>query len=171
MAKKEWPKPSPKLLEKTHHLMHDGFHQRAFPDTPYELPEALGDGLDTEITETIQKVTEAMMGYKVHEALGTSMDLARVGNSYVDDRQPWFQAKNPEASADLDQTLATLTRTLTVLCALFEPVAPAKMAEMALNLGLDGVPTLAAARSLELAGRRVSKGKPLFPRIEPSWTG
>ena len=43
MAKKEWPKPSPKLLEKTHHLMHDGFHQRAFPDTPYELPEALGD--------------------------------------------------------------------------------------------------------------------------------
>ena len=135
------------------------------------VPEALGDGLDTEITETIQKVTEAMMGYRVHEALGTSMDLARVGNSYVDDRQPWFQAKNPEASADLDQTLATLTRTLTVLCALFEPVAPAKMAEMALNLGLDGVPTLAAARSLELAGRRVSKGKPLFPRIEPSWTG
>ena len=43
MAKKEWQKPSPKLLEKTHHLMHDGFHQRAFPDTPYDLPEALGD--------------------------------------------------------------------------------------------------------------------------------
>ena len=40
---KEWPKPSPKLLEKTHHLMHDGFHQRAFPDTAYDLPEALGD--------------------------------------------------------------------------------------------------------------------------------
>ena len=43
MAKKEWSKPSPKLMEKTHHLMHDGFHQRAFPNTPYELPEALGD--------------------------------------------------------------------------------------------------------------------------------
>ena len=40
---KEWPKPSPKLLEKTHHLMHDGFHQRAFPGTKYDLPEALGD--------------------------------------------------------------------------------------------------------------------------------
>ncbi len=40
---KEWSKPSPKLLEKTHHLMHDGFHLRAFPDTNYELPEALGD--------------------------------------------------------------------------------------------------------------------------------
>ncbi|MDP6888513.1 MAG: glutamate synthase-related protein, partial [Candidatus Thalassarchaeaceae archaeon] len=40
---KEWSKPSPKLLEKTHHLMHDGFHQRAFPDTKYDLPEALGD--------------------------------------------------------------------------------------------------------------------------------
>ena len=40
---KEWSKPSPKLLEKTHHLMLDGFHLRAFPDTNYELPEALGD--------------------------------------------------------------------------------------------------------------------------------
>ena len=40
---KEWTKPSPKLLEKTHHLMHDGFHLRAFPDTNYDLPEALGD--------------------------------------------------------------------------------------------------------------------------------
>ena len=40
---KEWAKPSPKLLEKTHHLMHDGFHLRAFPDTNYDLPEALGD--------------------------------------------------------------------------------------------------------------------------------
>ena len=40
---KEWTKPSPKLMEKTHHLMHDGFHLRAFPDTKYDLPEALGD--------------------------------------------------------------------------------------------------------------------------------
>ena len=61
------------------------------------------------------------------------------------------------------------TRALIVLCALFEPVTPAKMAEMALNLGVDGIPTLEESRSLELAGRRVSKGKPLFPRIEPSW--
>ena len=40
---KEWSKPSAKVLEKTHHLMHDGFHLRAFPDTNYDLPEALGD--------------------------------------------------------------------------------------------------------------------------------
>jgi hypothetical protein len=40
---KEFTKPSPKLLEKTHHLMHEGFHTRAFPDTGHGLPEALGD--------------------------------------------------------------------------------------------------------------------------------
>ena len=40
---KEFSKPSPKLLEKTHHLMHEGFHTRAFPDTGHGLPEALGD--------------------------------------------------------------------------------------------------------------------------------
>ncbi|MCH2460895.1 MAG: class I tRNA ligase family protein, partial [Gemmatimonadetes bacterium] len=115
------------------------------------------------------KATEAMAHYKVHEALAASMDLARIANGYVEDRQPWSQAKDPEASGDLDQTLATLTRALIVLCALFEPVTPAKMAEMALNLGLDGIPTNEESRSLELAGRRVSRGQPLFPRIEPSW--
>ena len=133
------------------------------------VPEALGNGLDTEITEAIRKATEAMAHYKVHEALAASMDLARIANGYVEDRQPWSQAKDPEASGDLDQTLATLTRALIVLCALFEPVTPAKMAEMALSLGLDGIPTLEESRSLELAGRQVSRGKPLFPRIEPSW--
>jgi len=40
---KEFSKPSIKLLEKTHHLMHDGFREVAFPDTKYGLPEALGD--------------------------------------------------------------------------------------------------------------------------------
>ena len=94
------------------------------------------------------------------------MDLARLANGYVEERQPWTQAKSPGSSAELDQTLATLARVLAVLSALFQPVGPAKMAELAGHLGLDGVPTLDGSRSVALAGRRVSKGAPLFPRVE-----
>ena len=71
--------------------------------------------------------------------------------------------------SELDQTLATLARALTTLCALFEPVAPAKMAELSERLGLQGVPTLEEARSVVLANRRVTKAPPLFPRVDPSW--
>jgi methionyl-tRNA synthetase len=84
----------------------------------------------------------------------------------VEDRQPWAQAKDPDAAADLDLTLASLARALTVLSALFQPVCPAKMEDLAGRLGLDAVPRLDESTTLPLAGRTVRKGDPLFPRVE-----
>ena len=130
------------------------------------LPEAAGDGLDADIAATMQAVRDAMAGYRVHDALGAAMDLARLANGYVEERQPWTQAKNPGGSAELDQTLATLARALAVLCALFQPVAPAKVAELAGRLGLDRVPTLDESTRVGLWGRRVANGAPLFPKME-----
>jgi methionyl-tRNA synthetase len=66
-------------------------------------------------------------------------------------------------------TLATLARALTVLAALFQPVCPTKMEELVGRLGLDRVPRLDEAENVPLAGRPVSKGDPLFPRVEPDW--
>ena len=132
------------------------------------VPETAGDGLDAEIEATMQAVRDAMAGYRVHDALGAAMDLARLANGYVEERQPWTQAKNPGSSAELDRTLGTLARALAVLAALFQPVCPAKMTELAGRLGLDGVPTLDGSTSVDLGGRRVSKGAPLFPKVEVS---
>jgi methionyl-tRNA synthetase len=130
------------------------------------VPDADPAGLDEAIGDALRGAREAMAEFRVHEALAAAMDLARTANGYVEDRQPWTQAK--EAPAELDRTLATLTRALTVLCALFEPVAPAKMAELAPRLGIGHVPTLDEARGMPVAGRKVSKVPPLFPRVEPS---
>jgi len=133
------------------------------------VPESTGQGLADEIAKTLSAARESMAGYRVHEALAAAMDLARTANGYVEDRQPWAQAKDPALADELDETLATLANVLVVLCALFEPVTPAKMTELAERLGLGGVPTLAEAGGLSLAGVEVTKGEPLFPRIEPSW--
>ncbi len=133
------------------------------------VPSNAGRGLDDAIEATFTQLRGAMSGYKVHEALAAAMELARTANGYVEDRQPWTQAKDPEEAPALDETLATLARVLMALTALFEPVAPAKMSELASRLGLDGVPTLAEALDVQVAGRTVEKGAPLFPRIEPSW--
>jgi len=133
------------------------------------VPDASGTGLDAQVAETFARAREAMEQYKVHEALAAAMDLARTANGYVEDRQPWSQAKDPSQAGDLDETLATLARTLLALCALFEPVAPGRMGDLAGRLGLDGVPTLEQARATDLRRRPVTKGDPLFPRIEPSW--
>ncbi|MEJ2206600.1 MAG: methionine--tRNA ligase [Gemmatimonadota bacterium] len=133
------------------------------------VPVAPDSGLEDDIDKAFEVARSAMERYKVHEALAAAMDLARVANGYVEARQPWSQAKDPRLAADLDETLATLTRALVALCSMFEPVAPSKMAELAGFLGLDGIPTLEEARTLPVAGRRVGKAPPLFPRVTPSW--
>ena len=133
------------------------------------VPDAPGTGLDDPIDRALDEARRAMEEYRVHDALGAAMDLAREANGYVEERQPWTQAKDPGDGGALEETLATLVRVLTVLCALFEPVTPSRMAELANRLGFESVPTLQKARSVALASRKVRKGDALFPRIEPSW--
>ena len=128
------------------------------------IPEAAGDGLDAEIASTLSEVAEHMDGLRVHDALAAAMELARTANGYVDSREPWAQAKDVSGAGDLDETLASLARVLTVLTALFQPVTPQKMTDLAHQLGLESVPTLDQARAIPLGGRRVEKGAPLFPR-------
>jgi methionyl-tRNA synthetase len=130
------------------------------------VPGARTTHLDQAIAATLAAVRRSMAAYHVHEALAAAMELARDANGWVEERQPWAQAKNPGTAVDLDETLATLARALVILAALFQPVAPAKMADLASRLGLERIPTLEEAKSLELAGRNVRKGAPLFPKVE-----
>jgi len=130
------------------------------------IPDAPGVGLGEAIGRTFAEARASMERYRVHDALAAAMDLARLGNGYVEERQPWAQAKDPAGGAALDETLASLARTLVALAALFEPVAPSRMAELSRRLGFPRTPTLAEALEAPLAGRRVERGEPLFPRVE-----
>src|SRR6185503_18537661 len=130
------------------------------------VPEAPGRSLDARIAEAFRSVREAMTAYRIHDALAAAMDLARDANGWVEERQPWAQAKDPSRGGDLDETLSTLARTLAALAALFQPAAPAKMADLSSRLGLGRVPTLPEWENLFLGGRRVTKGAALFPKVE-----
>jgi methionyl-tRNA synthetase len=130
------------------------------------VPNGSVHGLDAAIEETLQVVASSLAGYRLHEALAAAMDLARAANGYVEDREPWAQAKDPDRATDLDDTLASLARVLVVLAALFHPVCPERSAELARRLGLSQVPTLSEASDLDPRGRQVEPGTPLFPKVE-----
>lgn len=130
------------------------------------IPSAPGDGLDEAIVQTLAEVESAIADFRVHDALGAAMELARTANGYVEASEPWAQAKDPARADDLDQTLATLARTLVVLSSLFQPVAPNKMLELAQRLGLERVATIRDCRTVQLSGNVVTKGDPLFPRYQ-----
>ncbi len=131
-----------------------------------EIPSAEADGLAAKEKALVERYREAMDALRVHEALGAGMEMAREANGYVETQEPWTLAKDPNRSRELDETLATLLRSLAVVAGLLFPVMPAKMEELARRIGLDGVPTLEALSSLNLAGREVERGSPLFPRKE-----
>ncbi len=130
------------------------------------VPDGDPGQLDTAIDDTLAGVRTSLASLRLHEALGQVMELARTANGYVEEREPWAQAKDPARSGALDDTLATLARVLTVLTALFHPVCPERSTALAHRLGLSAVPTIAEARTDRPAGRRVERGDPLFPRIE-----
>jgi methionyl-tRNA synthetase len=130
------------------------------------IPDGPDAGLGVRVADAIRAYHEAMQGLRVHEALSVAMELARDANGYVETREPWAQAKDPDRAGELDETLATLARVLVVLSALLLPVMPGRMTEVARRLGLDAAPTLAEAQRTLLAGGRVTKGLPLFPRVE-----
>ena len=132
------------------------------------VPGAQGSGLDKEIRTALAAVATKMDNLRVHDALGCAMDLARTANAYVDRREPWVHARDPKRSGELDETLATLARVLTVLTALFFPVTPEKMTELARTLGLARVPSLDESVSIPLTGRRITKGIHLFPKPDRS---
>ncbi len=129
------------------------------------LPEADGEGLADEIRDILRRYRESMDSFRLHQALAAAMELARRANGYVEEREPWAQARDPARAPALDETLVSLARCLTVLAALLEPVMPGKMQELAGTLGFAGVPTLDLALEAPLAGRTVTRGDPLFPRV------
>lgn len=134
------------------------------------VPGVPGQGLTSETEQALRTYHSAMAEYRLHEAMAAAMDLARDANGYVEAREPWAQAKDPAQSDELDETLTTLARVLAVLTCLFEPVMPGKSRVLAARIGLGEAPTFADLETLVVEGKVVTRGEPLFPRVEVEGT-
>jgi methionyl-tRNA synthetase len=130
------------------------------------VPEAVGVGLDGAIRGTLEEFHSAMRVLRIHDALECAMEFARTVNGYVESSEPWKLARDPERQAELEEVLATLMRSLIILCALFVPVMPRKMGELSAALGLPSVPSLEQAMQARPDGLTVEKMEPLFPRAD-----
>ena len=131
------------------------------------VPDAPSDGLAAEAEKALAAYRDGLEGYRLHEGFAAAMNLARGANGFVEAKEPWALARDPEGGNELDRTLATLVRTLAILAAMFEPVTPNKAHKLAMRLGLDSVPLFPELDALEVGGRRVTVGSPLFPRVDP----
>src|SRR5699024_9996428 len=88
-----------------------------------------------QITEQKEKASAAYEQFKIHKAIAETMELARVGNKYFTDTEPWITRKeNPEACGNTLHICLQITAALSVL---FEPILPSKMEELSNQLNLS----------------------------------
>jgi methionyl-tRNA synthetase len=106
-----------------------------------KLHEEIIDDTDKQLVAEIQKsknkVQELLEGYNFREAMFEVIDLARKGNKYMQERQPWIVAKklgeNPDAQKQIDNCLhicLQLTANLAILINPFLPNTAKKMLYM-----------------------------------------
>lgn len=110
------------------------------------------------------KVADAYDRFSFKEAISETMQLARIGNKYFTDREPWKTRKT-----DIDSCAETLYVSLQLCAALsvmFAPIMPARMAELRAQLGVASANWDDIAQQMLASGSEVSEGSILFAKIE-----
>ena len=111
------------------------------------------------------KITKALEGYHFREALRETMNLARLGNKYLADTEPWKEYKtNPKRVETILNIALQIVANLGILADPFLPFSMKKMREM-INMDLLAW-NKAGNIDLLLSGHQMNKPSLLFQQIE-----
>ena len=133
---------------------------------PVELTEAEQSVLDS-CSQTLDDVAALIESRRFKLALAQAMELARIGNRYLDAEEPWRTVKS-----DPDKAAATLWTAINVISTLrtvFYPFIPFSCDKMHNLLGFDGAVAEDGWKIRDVEpGSPLPKPKPLFRKLEPS---
>ncbi|MBR1784501.1 MAG: methionine--tRNA ligase [Bacteroidales bacterium] len=134
---------------------------------------AIGDmgGEEKELAQEIatypERIGRSIETYRFREALSEMMNLARLGNKYLTDTEPWKLIKNdPARTATVMNLSLQICANLAILCEPFLPFTATKMRRM---LCMEGMPlrwTDAGSVALLREGHTTSTPELLFEKIE-----
>lgn len=121
--------------------------------------------LMAEIGRLKEQVTQALETFHFREALRLAMDMARAGNKYLQETEPWKVAKT-----DMERT-ATILNTAIQTCAnlaiVFEPFLPFMSARLLKMLGGETITwEMLGCFDLVPAGAQLAQPELLFDKIE-----
>jgi methionyl-tRNA synthetase len=111
-----------------------------------------------------EEVARLMDGFELSQALDVIWERVRRLNRYVEEREPWKLARDPDRAGDLDVTLATLAEGLRCLTVLLDPYLPTAAGKLLAALGAPDSGYAAAALGAGAGGARIEALEPLFPK-------
>ncbi len=132
---------------------------------------ALGELTDSDkevlakISDIKEEVEKSLDNFRFRESLKYAMDLARLGNKYLADEEPWKVIKSDEERVKTVMNICLqITANLTII---LEPFLPFSMEKLRgfLNFEKEGWDALGNT-SLIAAGHKVNKPELLFEKIE-----
>ena len=131
-----------------------------------ELTDADAQTL-TEISATKQKVELLVEHFKFREALKEVVNLARVGNRYIADQEPWKVIKtNPERVKTILNVSLQITGALSIL---FEPFIPFSSKRLRDLLGItDFSWDTLGCKDIVTTNRQLQQPSLLFRKVEDS---
>ncbi|SHF88019.1 methionyl-tRNA synthetase [Flavobacterium fluvii] len=134
--------------------------------TPNELSEVDEQTL-TELKAYPAVISSSIERYRFREALGELMNVARLGNKYLADEEPWKMVKTDPARVQTQMYVALqIAAALSSLCEPFLPFTAAKLSRiLKLENPIDWK-TVADDSDLIPAGHTIGEAELLFAKIE-----
>ena len=134
---------------------------------------AAGDIIDAdkqmmeEVRQSIRSLSENLDNFKFREGLKDAMNVARIGNKYLADNEPWKLIKtDPVRTATILNLALQLCGNLAVI---FEPFTPFMAAKLAHQLGMKELKwDMTGKFDLVADGIEIGKPELLFEKIEDS---
>jgi methionyl-tRNA synthetase len=116
------------------------------------------------ISNTYESVTKNINDFKFRDALADVMNLARTGNKYLADTEPWklFKTDSQRVGTILNTALEITTH-LATLCQPFLPNTSKKIFEM---IGISPLPIATHNANVIKAGHQLNQPQLLFEKIE-----
>jgi methionyl-tRNA synthetase len=118
-----------------------------------------------ELTRIKENVQTSLETYRFREALKEAMNLARLGNKYLADAEPWKVVKtDPERVKTIMNIALQITANLTIVC---EPFLPFSMEKLRGWINFNDLKWSSAGNTdLLKAGHQINKPGLLFDKIE-----
>ncbi|WP_366186010.1 methionine--tRNA ligase [Flavobacterium ovatum] len=115
-------------------------------------------------------ISSSIERYRFREALGELMNVARLGNKYLADEEPWKVIKdNPERVQTQMYVALQISAALSTLCEPFLPFTSEKLKRI-LNITATDAPitwdTISESSDLLAAGHQIGQAELLFAKIE-----
>ncbi len=118
-----------------------------------------------EIYRYPKKIGDLIENYKFREAVNTVIDLARLGNKYLADEEPWklIKTDEPERVKTIINIALQLSGVLSVICEPFLPNTALKLRKM---LNLQNTDWNSISKENPILLSKINEGELIFRKIE-----